>query len=73
MSNYIKNDEEWCKLHPDQPTFEEIEQEVRAAGRPWHPLLRGLKRTKCGSLIGGRPVPQPVDGSPVCSDCDSSD
>lgn len=73
MSTFIKNDSEWCQIDPIQPPLDEIKKMVADMGRPWHPLLRGLKLTKCGSLIGGSTHPRALDACPECTDCLEAD
>jgi hypothetical protein len=72
-NNFIKCADGWCQLDPIQPSQEEIRQAVAEQKRPWHPLLQGLKRTKCGELVGGPTHPRPLDACPTCADCTEAD
>jgi hypothetical protein len=73
MSIFIKNGDEWCRVDPIQPPREEIRQAVADKNLPWHPFLQGLKRTKCGELVGGSAHPRPLDACPTCADCSEAD
>ena len=73
---YLKNGNEWCEVDPIQPSHGEIQDELRKRlgdkFRP-SPFHRGLRRTKCGALLGGPPHPRPIDACPTCVDCAEAD